>query len=99
MMEAAQQEIIWEAFREKFLDKYFPLSARIGDDFLKLRQGNMTIREYAAKFESLSRYFKFFHQTVDEGYMWHRFLEGLRYDIQASVLPLGIQQFQPSVEK
>ena len=101
MMEANNQEITWETFREKFLDKYFPISARtkLGDDFLKVRQGNMTIGEYAAKFESLSRYFRFFRQTVDEGYMCHRFMEGLRYEIQDSVLPLGIQQFQPLVEK
>lgn len=101
MLVDAQEEITWEVFQTKFLERYFPQSARtkLGDDFLKLRQGNMSVGEYAAKFESLSRYFKFFRQTVDESYMCHRFQEGLKYEIQDSVMPLGIQRFQPLVEK
>jgi hypothetical protein len=99
--EAAQEVITWDVFQRKFLERYFHQSARtkLGDDFLKLRQGNMSIGEYAAKFESLSRYFKFFRDGVDDSYMCHRFQEGLRYDIQDSVMPLGIQQFHPLVEK
>ena len=59
MMEAAHEEITRDSFKRKFLNKYFPESVRdrLGEDFLKLRQGSMTIGEYAAKFESLSRYF------------------------------------------
>ncbi|XP_004513855.1 uncharacterized protein [Cicer arietinum] len=85
----------------KFLDKYFLVSARakLGDDFLKICQGGMTVGEYAAKFESLSRYFKFFRQTVDEDFMCHRFQDGLKYEIKDFVLPLGIKRFQPLVVK
>ncbi|XP_058784341.1 uncharacterized protein LOC131659123 [Vicia villosa] len=101
MMEGAHEEVNWEAFKTKFLDKYFPISARtkLGDDFLKLRQGGMTVGEYAAKFETLSRYFRFFREGEDEAYMCHRFQEGLKYELQDSVVPLGIQRFQPLVEK
>jgi len=101
MSENAQEEITWEVFQAKFLERYFPQSARtkLDDDFLKLRQGNMTVGAYAARFETLSRYFKFFRQTVDEAYMCHRFQEGLKDEIQDMVVPLGIQQFQPLVEK
>jgi hypothetical protein len=101
MLENAQEEITWEVFQTKFLERYFPQSARtkLGDDFLKLRQGNMTVGAYAARFETLSRYFKFFRQTVDEAYMCHRFQEGLKDEIQDMVMPLGIQQFHPLVEK
>ncbi|MCH91253.1 TIR-NBS-LRR resistance protein [Trifolium medium] len=59
----------------------------------------MSVGEYAAKFESLSRYFRFFQDGVDDGYMCHRFQDGLKYEIQDSVMPLGIQQFHPLVEK
>nr|XP_004515606.1 uncharacterized protein LOC101495319 [Cicer arietinum] len=101
MMEAAQVEINWESFQMKFLDKYFPVSARtkLGDDFLKICQGSMTVGEYAAKFESLLRYFKFFRKTIDEDFMCHRFQDVLKYEIQDSVLPLGMTRFQPLVEK
>nr|XP_004497962.1 uncharacterized protein LOC101488869 [Cicer arietinum] len=57
LMGPAHEEVNWESFKRKFLDKYFLMSTRtkLGDDFLKLRQGSMTMGEYAAKFESLSR--------------------------------------------
>ncbi|XP_073219622.1 uncharacterized protein [Cicer arietinum] len=62
LMGSAQKEVNWESFKRKFLDKYFPMSIRtkLCDDFLKLYQGNMTVSKYAAKFESLSRHFRFF---------------------------------------
>ncbi|XP_073219686.1 uncharacterized protein [Cicer arietinum] len=51
MMETNHEELTWEAFKNKFLEKYFPKSARAGKEaqFLTLYQGNLTIAEYAAK--------------------------------------------------
>jgi hypothetical protein len=68
MIEANNQEITWELFRTKFLDKYFPISARTNkeQEFLLLKQGGMTIGEYAAKFESLAKYFRFFQDQIDK---------------------------------
>ncbi|XP_004516426.1 uncharacterized protein [Cicer arietinum] len=63
------------------------------------KEENMTVGEYAAKFESLSRHFRFFREEVDEQFMCHRFQKGLKFEIQDSVLPLGIQRFQVLVEK
>ena len=59
----------------------------------------MTIGEYAAKFESLAKYFRFFQEQVDEDWLCERFEGGLRHNIKESVLPLEIRQFQPLVEK
>lgn len=56
----------------------------------------MTVGEYAAKFKSLYRHFR---EEVDEQSMCHRFQDGLKYEIQDSVLPVGIQRFQALVEK
>jgi len=101
LMRSAHEEVNWESFKGKFFDKYFPMSTRtrLGDDFLKLHQGNMTVGEYAAKFESLSRHFRFFREEIDEPFLCHRFQDGLKYEIQDFVLPLGIQRFQVLVEK
>ncbi|WJX29984.1 hypothetical protein P8452_18571 [Trifolium repens] len=101
MMEAAHEEINWENFKRKFLAKYFPETARerYGEEFLKLRQGGMNVEVYANKFESLSRFFRFFRDGIDETYMCRRFQDGLRYELQDSVVPLGIQNFQVLVEK
>ncbi|XP_073220676.1 uncharacterized protein [Cicer arietinum] len=58
------------------------------------KEGNMIVGEYAAKFKSLSRHFRFFREKVDEQFMCRRFQNGLKYEIQDSVLPWGIQRFQ-----
>ena len=83
------------------MEKYFPESVRIEkeQEFLTLQQGNMTVVEYAAKFESLSRYFSFFRDHADERWMSDMFERRLCYEIKESVLPMGIRQFQPLVEK
>ncbi|CAJ2661835.1 unnamed protein product [Trifolium pratense] len=101
IMENNHEELNWESFKEKFLGKYFPSSARSEKEkqFLKLFQGNMTISEYADKFESLAKHFRYFRDHVDEDYKCERFEIGLRYEIRESVEPLEIRQFQALVEK
>ena len=48
----------WGEFRELFMGKFFPASARHAKawEFLELKQGNMTVLEYVAKFIELSRF-------------------------------------------
>ncbi|XP_038973305.1 uncharacterized protein LOC120105160 [Phoenix dactylifera] len=49
--------LTWEGFKELFHDKYIPQSVRRQKfrEFTRLEQGNMTVAEYAAKFEELAR--------------------------------------------
>ncbi|KAK2380620.1 hypothetical protein QL285_068300 [Trifolium repens] len=100
-MENGHEELNWENFKRRFLAKYFPETARerYGEEFLRLRQGGMNVETYAKKFESLSRFFRFFRDGIDEDYMCRRFQDGLRYELQDAVVPLGIRQFQVLVEK
>ena len=53
-LEGAGTVVTWEIFREEFLGKYFPADVcnKKEIEFLELKQGNMTVSEYAAKFES-----------------------------------------------
>ena len=46
----------WGGFRELFMGKFFPASARPAKarEFLELNQGNMTVLEYVAKFTELA---------------------------------------------
>ncbi|MDV3201234.1 MAG: hypothetical protein Q8877_03555 [Sweet potato little leaf phytoplasma] len=50
--------ISWEIFIEKFFEKYFPEDVRNRKEieFLELKQGSMSVGEYAAKFEELMKY-------------------------------------------
>ena len=49
----------WDVFDRVFLEKYFPEDVRNKKEmeFLELKQGNMIVVEYVAKFEELVRYF------------------------------------------
>lgn len=99
-MESNNETLNWATFKQKFLDKYFPSSARSEKEaFLRLYQVNMTISEYADKFDSLAKYFRYFRDHVDENYKCERFEQGLRYEIKESMKPLEIRQFQVLVEK
>ncbi|KAE9587478.1 putative retrotransposon gag domain-containing protein [Lupinus albus] len=55
-METEGRVITWIAFKEKFLQKYFPadLKRKKEMEFLRLDQGNLLVGEYAAKFEELA---------------------------------------------
>ena len=48
----------WGEFRELFMGKFFPASAKHAKAqvFLELKQGNMTRLEYVAKFIELARF-------------------------------------------
>ncbi|KAH0689070.1 hypothetical protein KY289_016428 [Solanum tuberosum] len=50
--------ITWDCFSETFLDRFFPIELREAraQEFMNLRQGNMTVQEYGLKFNQLSRY-------------------------------------------
>ena len=48
----------WGEFRELFMCKFFSTSSRHAEarKFLELKQGNMTVLEYVAKFTELARF-------------------------------------------
>ena len=52
------ETMTWGEFQELFMDKFFPTSAKHAkaQEFLELKQGNMTVLEYVAKFTELARF-------------------------------------------
>ena len=50
--------ITWKIFWHAFLDKFFLLEIREAkiEEFMNLRQGSMTVKEYCLKFNQLSKY-------------------------------------------
>ena len=57
--------ITWTRFTTLFLEKYFPvfMEAQMERKFLELKQDNMTVAEYEAKFTELSRFVPEFVNT------------------------------------
>ncbi|XP_027338052.1 uncharacterized protein LOC113851987 [Abrus precatorius] len=98
-MVATGVEITWEAFRRKFLEKFFPETVRRTKEaeFLYLRQGNMSVSEYATRFESLSKYATYYQHQPDEHWKCQKFEEGLRYEIRKGVITQRIRNFPESI--
>ena len=50
--------ITWNCFSETFLDRFSLIESTEAkaQEFMNLRQGNMTVQEYGLKFNQLSRY-------------------------------------------
>ena len=50
--------IEWEEFKENFIERYFPREMREVkvEEFINLKQGNMSVEDYSLKFTMLSRY-------------------------------------------
>jgi len=57
-MENSEESVSWANFRTRFLEKYFPDTARQDREaeFLALQQGDMIVQEYVNRFEHLARY-------------------------------------------
>ncbi|XP_017412935.1 uncharacterized protein LOC108324500 [Vigna angularis] len=97
LMEANKETITWENFKVKFLEKYFPSSAKFAKEleFLSLSQGRMSVHEYAVSFDQLSRYYL---QSLPNEWKCQKFEEGLRHDLKKAVIPLKIRQFFTMIE-
>ncbi|XP_058733470.1 uncharacterized protein LOC131605091 [Vicia villosa] len=69
--------ITWANFRREFLRRYFPeyVRGRKEIEFLELKQGNMTVSEYASKFVELAKYYA--HYNNDEARI---FLKCIKFD-------------------
>ena len=50
--------VTWELLKTAFLERFFPREMKEAkvEEFINLKQGSMTVREYSLKFVKLSRY-------------------------------------------
>ena len=60
ILEQGGAEVSWTIFKREFLDRYFPEDVRGKKEieFLELKQGNMSVTEYAAKFVELPSFIR-----------------------------------------
>lgn len=82
----AEEGIIpWDRFKELFLENYFSENTQqdMEVQFLELKQGSMSVAEYAAKFNKLARFTS--HQVDTEARKVRRFELGLKPWVQKAV--------------
>ncbi|XP_006596744.1 uncharacterized protein LOC114383924 [Glycine soja] len=94
-LEVEGQDVTWDVFKRVFLEKYFPEDVRNKKEmeFLELKQENMTVVEYEAKFEELVRYFPHYQGKDGESSKCVKFLNGLRPEVKQAVNYQGVRQF------
>ncbi|XP_050919702.1 uncharacterized protein LOC127137274 [Lathyrus oleraceus] len=85
--ETAGEEITWEVFRREFLRKYYPEDVRGKKEieFLELKQGNLSVTEYAAKFTELAKFYPHYDGANAESSKCIKFENGLRPEIKKAV--------------
>ena len=74
--------VTWELFKTTFLERFFPreMMEVMVEEFINLKQGSMTVREYSLKFVKLSRYANsLVFNNRDE---MSRFLTGIAEDLE-----------------
>lgn len=81
------------------MDKYFPQSLRDfkEGEFLQLKQGNMTLKEYERKFDQLSRYAP--HLVDMEAKKTRRFEQGLNPDLSMILMSHRFTSYREMLER
>ena len=81
----------WEEFRGLFMSKFFPASARHAKalEFLKLKQGMMTVLKYVAKFTELARFADDYMATNMAKVQ--KFEDGLKLSIRGKIMGFILQ--------
>jgi len=79
--------VTWAMFRREFLDRYFPEDVRGKKEieFLELKQGNMSVTEYAAKFVALAKFYPHYTAETAEFSKCIKFENGLRAEIKRAI--------------
>ncbi|XP_050907676.1 uncharacterized protein LOC127121130, partial [Lathyrus oleraceus] len=83
----AGEVITWDVFRREFMRKYYPEDVRGKKEieFLELKQGNMSVTDYAAKFVELSKFYPHYTGAGAEFSKCIKFENGLRSEIKKAV--------------
>ncbi|KAF1883353.1 hypothetical protein Lal_00042235 [Lupinus albus] len=100
-MEDEGTVVTWDAFKGKFFQKYFPADLRRKKEmeFLRLEKGDMSVGDYAAKFEELARFCPYSALEMDERSKCSKFESGLRRKLKMMFGHQEIVDFPTMVNK
>ena len=93
--EATGEVVTWALFKREFLRKYFPEDVRGKKEveFLELKQGNMSVTDYTAKFVELVQFYPHYSEATAEFSKCVKFENGLRPEIKQAVGYQRIRRF------
>jgi hypothetical protein len=93
--------ITWAVFKREFLNRYFPedVHGRKEIEFLELKQGDMSVTEYATKFVELAQFYPHYTGVNAEFSKCIKFENGLRADIKRAIGYQQIRDFSDLVSR
>jgi len=88
-----EKPVTWDTFSKSFYSRFFPVTAQkdMEEQFIRLRQGNKSVDEYAAEFLRLSRFAPY--MVTDEEKRASRFQQGLQMDLQVFLMPQQLKTY------
>ncbi|XP_054806320.1 uncharacterized protein LOC129308995 [Prosopis cineraria] len=94
-------ELTWEQFKKRFFAHYFPSTVRATKEaeFHNLRQGNMDVEEFIAKFNELSKYSLYLRSNADEEWKYEQFLNKMRPEYRRQLAAHDIDSFEVMCNK
>lgn len=94
-----EQVVTWDRFKDLFFEKYFPqtMKNKMEMQFLELKQGDMSVEQYEAKFIELARFAP--HQVDTEMRKARRFEQGLKPWIYNKVSVFETKKYNKLVQK
>ena len=100
-LEIAGTAVSWNLFKDRFLEKYFPVGVRDKKEleFISLTQVNQTVGEYAARFRELARFCSSYATADSDRLRCDKFKRGLRFEIKHGVAALEVQDFATLVHE
>ena len=101
LLENEAEGVTWAVFRREFLSRYFPEDVRGKKEieFLELKQGDMSVTEYATKFVELVKFYPHYNVNTVEFSKCIKFENGLRAEIKRAIGYQKIQQFYELVSR
>jgi len=86
-LENGTEGVTWAVFRREFLSRYFPEDVRGKKEikFMELKQGNMSVIEYVAKFVESAKFYPHYNAETAEFSKCIKFENGLRAEIKRAI--------------
>ncbi|XP_058741117.1 uncharacterized protein LOC131613465 [Vicia villosa] len=99
-LKSAGEVITWAVFRREFLRRYYPKDVREKKDieFLELKQGNLSVTEYAASFVELAKFYPHYNEATGEFSKCIKLENGLLPEIKKAIGYQKIRNFLDLVD-
>ena len=93
-----ENNITWNDFKDMLEARFIPASAKatLLEDFIRLRQGGMSVNEYTQKFEALSKYGMVLIGNAEAKNA--RYIQGLNPNLSRAMLPYKDKTFDQVID-